>query len=91
MFRSSWRTALAVIVCWRVEWFDRLVRSKSDNKEMRMLEKWEAESELRVKAGALIGAVWLVVLSSVGAYAQAAPTPANSAAAVYTARAFPST
>jgi hypothetical protein len=50
---------------------------------MSMLKEWKAERELRVKAGALIGAVWLITLSGVAAYAQTAPTPANAAAAVY--------
>jgi hypothetical protein len=50
---------------------------------MNMLAKWKTERELRVKAGALIGAVWLVTLSAVTAYAQKAPTPESAAAAVY--------
>jgi hypothetical protein len=50
---------------------------------MNMLDKWKTERELRVKAGALIGAVWLVTLSAVSAYAQKAPTPESAAAAVY--------
>ncbi|MGZ5094667.1 MAG: hypothetical protein ACXWCY_24950 [Burkholderiales bacterium] len=48
-----------------------------------MLDQWKTERELRVKAGALIGAVWLVTLSAVSAYARTAPTPESTAAAVY--------
>ncbi|HEV7802668.1 MAG TPA: hypothetical protein VGP15_16455 [Burkholderiales bacterium] len=32
---------------------------------------------------ALVGAVWLATLSGVGAYAEKAPTPAYTAAAIY--------
>jgi hypothetical protein len=48
-----------------------------------MLKKLRRERERPIKAIALIGAVWLVTLSGVAAYAEKAPTPANAEAAAY--------
>jgi hypothetical protein len=48
-----------------------------------MLKKSRRERARPIKAIALIGAVWLVTLSGVAAYAEKAPTPATAEAAAY--------
>jgi hypothetical protein len=48
-----------------------------------MLRKSKRERARPMAVVALVGAVWLATLSGVGAYAEKAPTPAYTAAAIY--------
>jgi hypothetical protein len=48
-----------------------------------MLKKLSAESGLRLKALALIGALWLATLSGAWVYSAKAPSSAKAAPAVY--------
>jgi hypothetical protein len=80
MLRSSWGTALKLIFCSTLEWFERSCPGgKPDNKEMS-LNKLRSERERPMKVIALVGAVWLVTLSGAAAYAPNTPAPANAAA-----------